>query len=203
MKRSRRLFIALAAMFPLLPTLPMRAQDADLHLDAGLATSLDHDWKSQRDTTGGTGLVTKFPLALEGALVFPKGPGAIRAALRFAVDEPFSDLQLGADWVHTFSKKGSETLYGSAGLSLNFVSGRIQVAPPNYPEPGAYEQRSQSARPGVRLGLGYAFNRSFAFEGAVNFISLDSTGANGFLHSSSVFVTLTGSYRIPKIFGKK
>lgn len=194
---TRCLFISLAAL------LPMQAQDADLHLDAGLATSLDHNWKNPRDTTGGTGLVTKFPLALEGALVFPKGPGALRVALRFAEDEPFSNLQLGADWIHTFSHKGSETFYGSAGLSLNNVKGRIQVVPPDYPTPAVYEQRSQSSRPGVRLGMGYAFNRSFAFEGAANFISLGSTGANGFLHTSSVYLTLTGSYRIPKIFGHK
>ncbi|MBL0209949.1 MAG: hypothetical protein IPQ13_03400 [Holophagaceae bacterium] len=181
----------------------MQAQEADLHLDAGLATSLDRDWKSLRDTSGEAGVVTKFPLAIEGALVFPKGPGAIRAALRIAVDEPFSNLQLGADWIHTFSRKGAETVYGSAGLSLNNVKGRIQVAPPNYPDPGAYEERSQSARPGVRLGMGYAFNRNFAFECAVNYISLGSTGANGFLHSSSVYMTLTGSYRIPKILGGK
>jgi hypothetical protein len=197
MKLPLCFFIALAVV------LPMRAQDADLHLDAGLATSLDHNWKNQRDATGGTGVVTKFPLALEGALVFPNKSGAIRAALRFAVDEPFSNFQLGGDWIHTFSNKGVETLYGSAGLSLNFVSGRIQVEPPNYPTPGTYEQRSQSARPGARLGIGYAFSRAFAFEGSVNFISLGSTGANGFLHTSSMYVTLTGSYRIPKIFGKK
>ena len=194
---NRCLFIFVAAV------LPLQAQDADLHLDAGLATSLDRNWKNERDVTGGIGVVTKFPLALEGALVFPKKPGALRAALRFAVDEPFSNLQLGADWIHTFSRKASETLYGSAGFSLNNVSGRIQVVPPNYPTPGVYEQRSQSARLGVRLGMGYAFNRNFAFEGAVNFISLESTGANGFLHSSSVYVTLTGSYRIPKIFSGK
>jgi len=181
----------------------MQAQDADLHLDAGLASSQDHSWKNPRDTTGAAGVVTKFPLALEGALVFPNRIGALRAALRFAVDEPFSNLQLGVDWIHTFSQKGSESFYGSAGLSLNNVSGRIEVVPPNYPTAGVYEKRSQSVRPGGRLGLGYAFNRSFAFEAAVNFISLESTGANGFLHSSSVYVTLTGSYRIPKIFGKK
>ena len=194
---TRTFFAVFTAMFPAL------AQDAALHLDAGLATSLDHDWKAERDSTGGAGLVTKFPLALEGALVFPKKSGWVRAALRLAVDEPFSDFQLGADWLHAFSRKGTETFYGSAGLTLNFVSGRIQVEPPSYPAPGRYEQRSQSARPGVRLGVGYAFNRAFAFEGAVNFISLGSTGANGFLHSSSVFMTLTGSYRIPKIFGNK
>ena len=83
------------------------------------------------------------------------------------------------------------------------MKGRIQVVPPDYPTPAVYEQRSQSSRPGVRLGMGYAFNRSFAFEGAANFISLGSTGANGFLHTSSVYLTLTGSYRIPKIFGHK
>lgn len=182
--------------------LPIQGQVADLRLDVGLATSLDHNWKNERDTTGGTGVVTKFPLALEGALVFPKKSGELRAALRFAVDEPFSDVQLGADWIHTFSRKGPETLYGSAGLSLNFVSGRIQVEPPNYPTPGRYEQRSQSARPGLRLGMGYAFNRSFAFEGAANFISLESTGANGFLHSNSIHLTFTGSYRMPKFFAK-
>lgn len=197
MINPRCLFLALAAVLPIL------AQDADLHLDAGLATSLDRHWKSERDTTGSTGVVTKFPLAIEGALVFPKGSGALRAALRFAVDEPFSNLQLGADWIHTFSKKGAETLYGSAGLSLNNVRGRIEVIPPSYPVPGVYELRSQSARPGVRLGMGYAFNRSFAFEGAANFISLESTGANGYLHASSVYVTLTGSYRIPKVFRGK
>lgn len=197
MKTARCFFAALAAVISL------QAQDADLHLDAGLATSLDRDWKAQRDTTGAAGVVTKFPLAAEAALVFPRGPGAVRAALRFAVDEPFSDLQLGADWIHTFSKKGAETVYGSAGLTLNNVSGRIQVVPPDYPAPGVYEQRSQSARPGIRLGIGYGFNRTFAFEGAVNFLSLGSTGANGFLHSSSVFMTLTGSYRIPRIFAGK
>lgn len=197
MKFHRHLFISIAIL------LPLQAQDADLHLDAGLATSTDHNWKSQRDTSGEAGVVTKFPLALEGALVFPKGPGAIRAALRFAVDEPFSNLQLGVDWLHTFSRKGNESFYGSAGLSLNNVTGRIQVVPPNYPTPGVYEVRSQSVRPGARLGLGYAFSRRFAFEAAVNFISLESTGANGYLHSSSVYATLTGSYRIPKIFGKK
>lgn len=194
---TRCLFTTLAAV------LPIHAQDADLHLDAGLATSFDRNWKNERDTTGGTGVVTKFPLALEAALVFPKKSGALRTALRLAVDEPFSNFQLGGDWIHTFSRKGPETLYGSAGLSLNFVSGRIQVVPPNYPTPGTYEQRSQSARPGARLGIGYAFNRAFAFEGAVNFISLGSTGANGFLHTSSVYMTLTGSYRLPKIFGEK
>lgn len=187
----------------LLVILPMQAQDVALQVDAGLAASLDRNWKNERDTTGGTGLVTKFPLALEGALVFPKQAGAIRAALRFAVDEPFSNFQLGGDWIHTFSRTGPEALYGSAGLSLNFVSGRIQVVPPNYPTPGTYEQRNQSARPGLRLGMGYAFNSAFAFEGAVHFISLGSTGANGFLHSSSMYATLTGSYRIPKFLGKK
>ena len=195
--------LTLRLIFSAAAALPLLAQKADLHLDAGLVTSLDRNWKNERDTTGGTGVVTKFPLALEGALVFPKGPGAIRAALRFAVDEPFSNLQLGVDWIHTFSRKGAESLYGSAGLSLNNVNGRIQVVPPAYPTPGVYEQRSQSAKPGARLGLGYAFNRTFAFEGSINFISLGSTGANGFLHTSSVYVTLTGSYRIPKIFGGK
>lgn len=197
MSVARTFFLFLAAVLPTL------AQDAALHLDAGLATSLDHNWKAERDSTGGAGLVTKFPLALEGALVFPKKSGSFRAALRLAVDEPFSDFQLGADWLHAFSRRGTETLYGSAGLTLNFVSGRIQVEPPNYPTPGRYEQRSQSARPGARLGMGYAFSHAFAFEGAVNFISLGSTGANGFLHSGSVFMTLTGSYRIPKIFREK
>lgn len=195
MTLPRCLFISLLAV------LPMQAQVAALHIDAGLATSLDRNWKTERDTTGGTGVVTKFPLALEGALVFPKKSGYLRTALRFAVDEPFSNFQLGADWIHTFSRKRSEMIYGSAGLSLNFVSGRIQVEPPNYPTPGSYEQRSQSARPGLRLGMGYAFNRSFAFEGAANFISLGSTGTNGFLHSNSIYLTFTGSYRMPKIFG--
>lgn len=195
MTPTRGLFIALAAV------LPMQAQEAALHLDAGLSSSLDRNWKNERDTTGGTGVVTKFPLALEGALVFPIKSGAIRTALRFAVDEPFSNFQLGGDWIHTFSRKGAETLYGTAGLSLNFVSGRIQVVPPNYPTPGTYEQRSQSARPGARLGMGYAFSRAFAFEGAMHFISLGSTGPNGFLHSSSIYMSLTGSYRIPKVFG--
>ena len=197
MKLHRHLFISLAVL------LPLQAQDADLHLDAGLATSLDNNWKSQRDTTGGEGVVTKFPLALEAALVFPAKTGALRTALRFAVDEPFSNLQLGVDWIHTFHRKGNESFYGSAGLSLNNVTGRIQVVPPNYPTPGVYEERKQSVRPGGRLALGYSFSRRFAFEGAVNFISLESTGANGYLHSSSVYATLTGSYRIPKIFGKK
>ncbi len=197
MSIPRRLLIALAVV------LPMQAQGVDLHLDAGLATSLDHHWKNQRDTTGASGVLTKFPLALEGALVFPKGSGALRAALRFAADEPFSNLQLGVDWIQTFSRKGAETFYGSAGLSLNNVKGRLEVVPPNYPAPGVYEQRSQNSRPGARLGIGYAFSRSFAIEGAANFISFESTGANGFLHGSSVYVTLTGSYRIPKISGGK
>lgn len=194
---TRGLCIALAVV------LHLPAQEPTLQLDAGLAASLDRNWKSERDTTGGTGLVTKFPLALEGALVFPKQAGAIRAALRFAVDEPFSNFQLGGDWIHTFFHRGPEALYGSAGLSLNFVSGRIQVVPPNYPTPGTYEQRSQSARPGLRLGMGYAFSHAFAFEGALHFISLGSTGANGFLHSSSMYATLTGSYRLPNFFGVK
>lgn len=197
MRLLRCIFITLAVL------LPMQAQDVDLHLDIGLATSLDNNWNAERDTTGGAGVVTKFPLVLEGALLFPNRNGALRAALRVAVDEPFSNLQFGVDWIHTFSRKGNESFYGSAGLSLNNVSGRIEVVPPDYPTPGVYEERSQSVRPGGRLGLGYAFNRRFAMEAAVNFISLESTGDNGFLHSNSVYVTLTGSYRIPKIFGKK
>ncbi len=197
MNRPGRIFIFLALV------LPLQAQGVALHLDVGLTASLDHNWKNQRDTTGATGLVTKFPLALEGALLFPAGPGGFRVAIRHAVDEPFSDLQYGVDWVQTFSRKGVESFYGSAGLSLNNVKGRIQVVPPNYPAPGVYEERSQSGRPGARLALGYAFSRRFAFECAVNSINLESTGANGFLHSSSMYVTLTGSLRIPKVFGTK
>ena len=204
MTRRHCLFLAALAV------LPVQAQNASLHLDVGLVSSLDRDWKTERDTTGGAGVVTKFPLALEGALVFPAGTGAVRAALRYAVDEPFSNLQLGADWIHTFSKKGAESIYGSAGLSLNNVSGRIQAVAPGYtngnpPQPivGVYEKRSQSARPGLRLGLGYAFNKSFAIEGAANVLSLGSTGANGYLHSSSIYLTLTGSYRIPNVFSGK
>ncbi len=190
-----------------LTVLPAQAQDASLHLDFGLVSSLDHAWKVERDTTGGAGLVTKFPLALEGALVFPVKTGAIRGALRYAVDEPFSNLQLGADWIHTFSRKGAESTYGSAGLSLNYLSGRIEVVAPGYtngnsPQPiaGVYEKRNQSTRPGLRFGFGYAFSRSFAIEGAANIVSLGSAGANGYQHSSSLYLTLTGSYRIPKIF---
>ena len=52
----------------------------------------------------------------------------------------------------------------------------------------------------IRGRLGYAFNKSFAIEGAANIVSLGSTGATGYLHSSSLYLTLTGSYRIPKIF---
>lgn len=215
---NRLRLMSIIALFPLaaLPALPLCAQSSPggvaFQLDAGLVASLDHDWKAQRDTTGASGLVTKFPLALEGALVFPTHRGAIRTALRYAADEPFTNLQLGADWIHIFSRKGAETVYGSAGLSLNNVAGRIQVVPPSYitvqgvpiqSVAGVYEQRSQSARPGLRLGLGYAFSRSFAFEGAANFLALSSTGANGFLHSSSIYLTLTGSYRIPNLFSDK
>lgn len=192
-----------------LSLLPLQAQEVSLNLDAGLAFSLDHDWKAERDTSGSAGVVTKFPLAIEGALVFPVRPGAIRAALRIAVDDPFSNVQLGADWIHTFRHTGQEALYGSAGLTFNNVSGRIEVVPPSYiyvpndrplSVPGVYEKRSQSMRPGLRFGIGYAFTQNFAFETAANLVTLQSTGTNGFLHSSSVYLTLTGSYRIPKIF---
>ena len=194
-----------------LAILPLQAQETSLYLDAGLAFSLDHDWKAERDRSGSAGVVTKFPLALESALVFPLHPGAIRAALRIAVDDPFSNVQLGADWLHTFHRTGQESLYGSAGLTLNNISGRIEVTPPSYVPvpgdrplsvPGVYEKRSQSARPGIRLGIGYEFNKKLAFESSVHFVSLQSTGANGFLHSNSIYITLTGSYRIPRVFAR-
>ena len=37
--------------------------------------------------------------------------------------------------------------------------------------------RARKPSMAVRLGMGYAFNRSFAFEGAVSFISLGSADA--------------------------
>ncbi len=214
--RPSILLIALTAW----PALPLSAQKIDqatnqntaLHFDAGLAFSLDHHWKAERDNSGSAGVVTKFPLALEGALVFPVGQGAIRAALRYAVDQPFQNFQIGADWIHIFSRIGSEMAYGSLGLTINNVTGRFEVQAPSYvidssgqtqSVQGLYDQRSQSARPGIRLGGGYAFSKHFAFEGAVNFISLASTGDNGFLHSSTVYLTLTGSYRLPNVFGGK
>lgn len=85
------------------------------------------------------------------------------------VQNAFGVLQLGGDYVFHVESP-SRGLYFLGGLSLNQVTAKT-----TYSDAPDWEAK-QGGRGGLRVGLGYTFNRVFGLETTLNHVALDNTG---------------------------
>ena len=146
-----------------------------------------------------------FGTHLGGQLDFPiNGRHEVRAQLTFqrfpgsgwdgftASRNDFSALQAGADWVYRLDHP-YRGWYTVAGASLNQVKDTWDYF--NSTGRRVSGNSTQSGKLGVRGGGGYIFNRSFALEGTLNQIFVDTSGGDGFGFDTATWIQVSAVFR--------
>jgi hypothetical protein len=136
-------------------------------------------------------------------LTFQNFPGSNQETpFGFHNKNAYTDLQAGADWIYRIQGSG-RGWYTLVGASLNnlrnerddiFITGF-------FPTQQAFQVRStqsQNGRFGLRAGVGYTFNRSFALESTLNQVFVDSGGPNGFGFTDANWAQVSAVFRFGK-----
>lgn len=139
------------------------------------------EWPTANEFLGLSGLFTAWDFGVERSLNSRHG---VRLLYLRASDGSgaFANRQWALDWVWHLVRRGNRTFYTfytAGGFTLNQVERTYEfhsglLSPDGS---GDYGVIAQSGRPGIKLGTGSQWSRHWAVEGALHYVTLNTSGA--------------------------